>query len=216
MPTLQYTGGGSPFEDIKAFEAKVRKQFPGISDYGVQRAIKRAVARKDPLVKGRFVALFGRDIMTDAIEGIPAWSHLPQSMQRRILAHPTSTGERVTEGEDAKITQLELAGRLDHHSVNRSALISPRGLEQTYVWCMATNWLQEVTPNDYDLIIRQFDLRRLFRDPDRHGLYQDVRSYNEGIVTDTYMARDASDVRQLVRQHSRQQQFGGVDLAGKE
>lgn len=210
MPKLEYTGGVSPFQDINAFVAKVRKAHPAITDRGVDQIVKRSVGLVDKRISKRTIALFGRDIMTEDVTTLPVWPHLPKSARQRILDHPIEGGERV-DSEQAKVSQLELVGRLDRRSVNRSVLISPRGLERTYAWSAAHGWTQEVTDNDYRIIVRDFGLRRLFADPDIVGPFVEVRSY-DAPVKERHVARDMSDVRALRREFSRTPQFRGVDI----
>jgi hypothetical protein len=214
MRTLEYTGGVSPFVDIKSFVDKIRKDRPGITDIGVDQLVKRTVMALDPRFKGRFVSLFGADIMSADVEDIPAWNYLPPIQQRRILAHPINGGIMV-DSEDPRFSQRELVGANNHAEINRSALISPPGLTQTYCWCHQTNWLQDMPEEDYNRIRAEPALRRLFRDPNVHGLYLAPRSYQNTLVRERHIARDASDIKVLKKQYSRSHAVQGVTLEGE-
>ena len=63
----------SPFHDIEATVAKLRASFPGISDDGVNQAVRRMVYGYKARHNGRVIHLFGADIMTADLTTIPAW-----------------------------------------------------------------------------------------------------------------------------------------------
>lgn len=205
----------SPFHDIEGTVAKLRAQYPGISDKGVNQAVKRMLTGYKARHKGRIVHLFGADIMTANLEGIPAWSWITPAERRRLMEHAIDTGERIpndVEGPVRRMLQEELAGRLNRKAVNRSVLISPPGLQQTYVWRQSNGWVQEVTDHDYDLILSTPANRRQFRDPDIHGPYIPVRSYDAPgeVVT---IARNLREVDYAMRHLTRAPQWSGVDVA---
>lgn len=198
----------SPFHDIEGTVRKLKAAKPGITQLGINQAVKRMLDRYDPRHPGRHVALFGADIMTAQLDQIPAWPYLPDGQRRRLLDHPIDGGlilPDTLDGDDdpkrAIVAQKEAANRLDRVNVNRSVLISPRGLSQTYIWCLRTGWLQEVTDADYDLILGHPGNRRLFRDRDMHGPYLDVRSYEApGIVTAREVTTNQRDANYMMRQ----------------
>jgi len=202
----------SPFHDINGFVANIRAAHPGISDKGVDQSIKRALDGYNPRHSGRVVHLFGADIMAATVEDIPAWPYITAGEQQRILDHPMETGERVDD-HDGKVSQLELANRLNRESVNRSVLISPRGLQQTYVWRLTTNWIQDVTNDDYNLILSEQGNRRLFRDPEIHGPYVDVRSYANPPVLSRMVTADQRDIDAFMRERTHRPSWSGVDTA---
>lgn len=210
MPRLEYTGGVNPHRDLPSFVKKVKTQFPTISERGISQLAKKALDLYDARTGVRSVSVYGEDILTEHPETIPAWPFLEDHEQRRILAHPIASGERLGAGTD-KISRLEMANRLDHGSIHRSALVSLAGLEQTYVWRMRTLWVQEVTPNDYALLLAHPQMRRKLQDPDIHGPVLDVRAY-DWHVTDRHIAHDMADVRALQRHFSRTPQFAGSDI----
>ena len=90
--------------------------------------------------------------------------------------------------------------------------MSHRNLSRTYSWCFANNWLQEVTDADYDLILSMPGMGQKFRDPDIHGPYQDVRSYDgPGVVTQRHVA-PLSDANYIMRQLKAAPSWQGTDL----
>lgn len=207
MPRLEYVGGHNPFHDINAYKQRIKKAYPGISDVGINQAIKKSLDSLKVRRRGYTRTFFGRDIMTEDPAVIPAWAFLPPSHRKRIREHPLHGGSLVNP-DDPKYKQVELASAYNRASVNRSVLISPKGLENTYVWCQQNNWTQELTQEDYDLLMQFRNIRWLFQDPDVHGLYKPVRSY-EAPVLEKHVARDMGDVKALMRQYERKEMFPG-------
>lgn len=209
----------SPFHDLEGTVRKIRAAKPGITDQGVNQAVKRMLDGYNPRTPGRIVHLFGRDILTEDVTSIPAWPWVGEGEKRRVLQHPVMGGETIPDdlvGITRKMRQEELAGRGSEAraSINRSVLISPPGLQQTYVWRLATGWVQEVTDADYDLILSTPANRRLFRDLDIHGPYVDVRSYEAPrIVTSTTVATTAKEASYLMGQTKRTPNWQGSDLS---
>jgi hypothetical protein len=205
----------SPFHDINDVVARIRAKHPGITDMGVNQAIKRMLVGVKPRHKGRIVHLFGADILAADITGIPAWPHISNGERRRLLEHPYDTGERIpndVEGPVRRMLQEELAGRLNRRAVHRSVLISPPGLQQSYVWRQSTGWVQEVTDDDYTLILSTPANRRMFRDPDIYGPYLAVRSYDApGEVIAT--ANSLREIDYISRQLQHRPSWSGTDTA---
>ena len=199
----------SPFHDIEGFVGRVRAAHTGITDAGVNHVVKRSLDGYNPRHSGRVVHLYGADIMTADLSSIPAWDLITPEEQRRIAEHPMDTGERI-DPENVKVSQLELARRLDRRNVNRSVLISPRGLSRSYVWRLSSAWVQEVTDDDYALILSVQGNTRIFRDPDIHGPYTDARSY-DAPPTATYITKDQGDVDALMRELTRRPQWSGAN-----
>ena len=209
----------SPFHNIHATVRSIRARFPGITDHGVNQAVKRMLGGYNPRHPGRHVALFGADIMTATLEDLPTWPYLPDGQRRRLMDHPVTGGlvldDTLEADDDPKrqaLAQMEMANRLDRHAVNRSVLISPRGLSQTYVWSLNSGWVQEVTDADYALILKHPFSRSRFRDPDLHGPYENVRSYDgPGVVTQQHIA-PAKDADYILRQLKAAPTWQGTDL----
>lgn len=211
MPRLSYHGGKNPFVDIHAFTAHAKATYPGITQDGINHLVKLSLDNLRERQRNRVYTLFGADIMCEHPEDLAIWPHLPRSHKERVLAHPLVGGTRVEEYEDHRVAQMELALRLDRRAVNRSVLISPRGLEYTYVWRQSLSWEQEVSQKDYDLLMSVAPVRRLLKDPEIVGPYQPVRSY-EAPVIERHVARDGGDVQALQRQYRRVPTFTGADL----
>jgi len=209
MRVLVWTGGSTPFANLPAFVAHVKRTYPGITDRGVSQLVKKALDHYDPGVRGRIVTLFGADIMTADLERIPAWPYLSDDQRRRLREHPHDTGERVNE-DDPKLSQLELARTLNRASVNRSALISPPGLSQTYVWSDATHWQQEMSDTDAALILSIRGTGRLFRDFEAGGAYAPVRSYDVYPVIARH-AGNAADLQDYINDRTRVPHWQGAD-----
>lgn len=205
----------SPFHDIEATVTKIRQANPGITDMGVNQAVKRMLTGYKSRHKGRVIHLFGADIMAADLTTIPAWQWVTPGEQRRVMQYPVDTGERVpndVDGPVRRMVQEELRGRLNSRAVNRSVLISPPGLQQTYVWRHSNGWIQEVTDDDYALILSTPTNRRLFRDPDIHGAYVPVRSYEAPgeVIT---VARNLNEVDYAMRQLKSTPHWQGADTA---
>jgi hypothetical protein len=204
----------SPFHDIEGTVAKIRAQHPGITDMGVNQAIKRMLTGYKPRHKGRIVHLFGADILTADLTTIAAWPVMGDWEKRRLSLYPIDTGDRIPddiEGPARRAMQEALATRGDIRNVNRSVLISPPGLSRTYVWRQSNGWMQEVSDDDYALILSTPANRRTFRDPDIYGAYVPVRSYDApGNVVAT--ARNLRDADYLIRQTQRRPSWSGADV----
>src|SRR5690606_23529615 len=132
MPRIELAPIG-PFHDLPATVDKIRNAYPGITDKGVNQAIKRMLAGYNPRTPGRIVHLFGRDILTDDLETIAAWQWVGDGEKRRVQEHPIAGGEMIPDdvtGVLRKMRQEELAGRGREARayINRSVLISPPGL----------------------------------------------------------------------------------------
>lgn len=205
----------SPFHDIEGTVAKIRQANPGITDMGVNQAVKRMLTGYKSRHKGRIFHLFGADIMTADLTTIAAWPMIGEYERRRVSAHPIDAGARIPddiEGPARRAMQEALVSRHDYHNVNRSSLISPPGLSQTYVWRLANDWMQEVADADYALILSTPANRRLFRDPDIYGPYNVVRSYYNGEAQGRQIARNLRDADYLIRQTQRRPSWQGADV----
>jgi len=206
----------SPFHNIDGFVENLKQAKPEIrTQLQVNQAVKKALRGYKARHKDRVVHLFGADIMTEDLEGIPAWPLITPGEKRRLKDHPIVGGSMIpndVEGPVRRMLQEELAGRLDRKAINRSVLISPPGLQQTCVWRAANGWLQEVNDHDYDLILSTPANRRLFRDPDIHGPFVPVRSYDApGEVIAT--AHNMREAEYLIRQTRRTPQWRGADVS---
>lgn len=205
----------SPFHDIDGFVDRIRSAHPGISDQGVSQAVKRALTGFKPRHPSRVVHLYGADILTADLTQLPAWPHITDGEKRRIQQYPIAGGEVIPTDVDAvarRMVQEDLAGRINAARINRSVLISPPGLRQTYVWRASNGWVQEVQDADYDLILSTPANRRLFRDPDIHGPYVPVRSYDaQGEVIAT--ARNLREAEYTLRHLERRPSWQGADVA---
>lgn len=209
MPVLDYTGRRNPFENISSFVAMVKARYPAITKDGIDQLVARQVAYRKPRSPARIIQLLGADILSADLTGIPAWPYLGEQTKRDIARYPADTGERVDE-LDAK-SQVRLVTGLVKEKINRAALISPRGLQQTYVWSETTAWTQEVTDADYDLILQQKALAAVLRDPERVGPYIDIRPYDVP-VEHVYAFNDMQEAKRFHDDLKRHPQFAGVDV----
>jgi hypothetical protein len=212
---LEYTGGFNPWagKGIEHFVSEIRRRFPNMTDTGLSELAKRMLGEYDPRTHTRTVMLFGRDIMTADVESIPAWDMLAPSAKTRIKEHPHDTGEVPSSGVN-EVFKAELLNRLDRRSVNRSVLIEPDDLDQTYVWrkATATPWVQEVTDGDYFRILRHPSLGPKFQDPDVKGAYVEVTSYTHMQVGERHEARTFQEAAAIQRHYRRQPHYSGVDI----
>lgn len=211
MPrNLTYHGRKHAFENLASFVAMVKARYPSITPEGINQIVARNVASREARSPSRMVQLLGADIMTADLTTIPAWPFLGPQTQRDIASYPHDTGERVDE-LDAK-SQVRLVTGLVKEKINRSALISPRGLQQTYVWSDATQWTQEVTDADYDLILRQRSLAAVLRDPERAGgVYVEIRPYDVPVTT-VHPFNDMMEASRFHDDMTSSPHFAGIDL----
>ncbi len=208
---IQFSGGPNPWTDIEKFIAKLRKAKVGISDLGIQQMVKRATGLHDPLTSNRVIILLGADIMSENVQLEPWWPDLPFSQANRLLSHPISGGAMV-DNEDAKASQLSLLSRQDYGSINRSALVSPRGLTRTYIFMHRDGFIQDVEDRDADLILSFPTTKRLFQDVGLVGVYEEVSSYQHIQVRETHHAGNLDDAKALAREFRPTKKFGGVTL----
>lgn len=212
MPTLIYSGGKNPFLNLQSFIAHVKKCYPTITDRGIAQLVKLEVGKLRPRLPKVVCHLYGEDIMTEDLEGLPIWNLLPPGEKRRLTQHPIVGGASFPEDGDA-FQRAKLVQTIDRSAVNRSALISIRGLSQSYIWCRQNGWRQEVTEEDKRLILTS-RARNVFHDEDELGPFVDVRTYGNVNVTESFTARDGSDVKALQRQLTRNKSWSGTDLKG--
>lgn len=204
---IEFTGGVNPWDDIHTFVAMAKSKYPGITSEGInQLAMKTVMAYQART--NRVKTIYGRDILTADLEQIPAWQYLPDGEKARLEAHPYDGGTKLGAGNVA-VAKAEQAGSLNRGGINREALVTP-DLEQTYVFGAHTAipWVQEVTENDYHTILSKAD-RRFFRDPDLHGPYVPVRSYDAYTVIERGSGNNV-DLDHFVKENTRSQQWAGV------
>lgn len=172
-----------------------------------------------PRTKGRIVYLFGADIMSANIEDIAAWPMLSEQVRERILSHPITGGitleDRLMGDDDPQQVDLIQAGLSNAQyraGVNRSVLISPRKLQNTYVWRHETQWIQEVTEADGETILGIRGADQRFRDVAVHGPYEDVRSYEGANIVTNRIEAPISDTDYILRQLKAAKSWQGTDL----
>lgn len=214
----------SPFHDIEGTVRRIRERFPSITDMGVNQAVARMLDSSQPQgykprTNGRFIYLFGADIMSAQLDQIPAWPLMSDAVRERILAHPIDGGitleDRIANDEDPRQVELIQAGLANHQyraGVNRSVLISPRGLSQTYVWCFENQWIQEATDADAKIILSARGAGQKFRDIAVHGPYQDVRSYEGPDIVKQRIVAPAREAEYVMRQLNAAKSWQGTDL----
>jgi hypothetical protein len=210
MKTIEYTGGENPFADIAGFVGRVKAQHPGISDHGVNVTVAQILGLRMERHAKRVVTLFGADIMTEQLEDIASWSLLEWQHRARIASYPLHGGDMADEANYAE-SQKQLVLRLDTENINRSVLISPRGLGNTYVWCAANDWRHEVTDADYALILATPARRFYFRDPDIHGPFVETRAYMGNPVLSRHQG-SLGEFSAFIDDRTRKPQWQGASL----
>lgn len=144
MRRLIYTGRDSIWRDIHRFAQKVQDKYPRIQtpqqwrQLTTRTTVEQAKTARAPYLH---VLIPGADIMAEDVTTIPAWPWISAAKQADILATPPD---------------------------QRGKYINVIGLSQTYAWCDANNWTQEVEDADYDLIMATI-ARNVLWDPDRKG-----------------------------------------------
>lgn len=181
MKRLYFQGKDIARRHHMAFLDDIRAQFPNVSETGIQEIAKVELARVQPRHDRYVQALFGRDILTEHPESIAAWSYLTP-MQKRM------------------VTQTPLA--------ERSSMVDPDGLSQTYVWRKKNGWTQEV--NDWDVeIIRNSPARSWFVDRDVHGEVRPARAWDLPVI-ETTSFRDAAEAKRFEQSLNRKKSWSGV------
>lgn len=209
MPVIAFSGGVNPFLNLPSFYVHCKRKYPNLSDVEFARLVKIACGSRRQRIPGMTVTLFGRDIMTDDLESIPAWPYLLPGDKRRIQQHPNVGGEQASH-EKGKIAKLELLGKMNRGAVNRSVLISPDGLEHTYVWSKRTGWEQDVTQHDWELIQTSSPTTAArFHDVSTLGPYVDVRTYGNAHVIERHEATTTKEAAAIMRSQRRTPQWSG-------
>lgn len=213
MPQVQYTGRRNPAHDPEGFIRKLKKHYPGISDFDIRTFYTRAVMLAQPPAGSR--ALFGADILSENVESLPWWKTLAPTYQRMILSHPVDKGI-ITSGIEDVNRALRVGGQ-SRDGISRRSLISVPGLENTYIWCKMNSWIQEVTTHDLNIIrsrregpMRDFNLS--IRVIDEYGPSGYVRPFGNAHVRERLVARTVQDISDIFQDQSRKDLYGGVTL----
>ncbi len=177
---LEFIGKSRVRRDPVRTAEAVRREHPGLSEAGVIEVVRGLLFQDPPRIEQLVVHFWGADILTPDPTTIPAWS----------LATPYWR-EVVLNADEAK----------------RRALIDPKGLSASYVWCAQGKWVQEVSTADVE-VIRGSDARTWFRDVDRFGPFVPRRAFDFP-VQDTVAIRSADDLRQFRRDQKRKTLWTG-------
>lgn len=85
----------------------------------------------------------------------------------------------------------------------------PTGLSKTYVWCKQNGFVQEVTDGDAELIRNATLIRGWFQDPEVHGPFSPVRTFDYEVVEEHDFV-DLDEARRYERDLQEKKQWSGV------
>ena len=191
MRTLEYTGYKNVQESqetLQKFVDRLLKTYPGIKTIDqIRSAIYRATVERKQRFRagegGTVTVFFGADIMSDEPLSNPAWQFMPAGWAQAILSQSTDL---------------------------REAMRTVKGLSQTYFFTWHNNWLQEVTDEDYDLIMTS-QYRKMFKDPEIHGLHVEVRAY-DGIKMERISVNSLEESQRVLAERKQRNWKHGADL----
>lgn len=178
---LEFIGKPSPRRDLNAFHDELRAKYPQLSERGVHEVTKAELERTPPRYPGYVLHLIGEDIMTNDPSTIPAWPWMTGYERGRVMSTP-----------------------LDE----RSRLVDPKGLARTYVWRKETDWVQDVTDADLE-VIRLSDARTWFRNIERYGRWTPERAYDFPVI-ETHPMQEWNDVEAFRRDRERKPMWNGL------
>lgn len=177
---LEFVGKSRVRRDFDATAAAVQRRHPMLSEAGVREVVRGLLFTDPARSQVLVVHLLGADILTDDPESLPAWSLITPHFR-----HVIQTADDAT----------------------KHAMIDPKGMERTYVWCHAGGWIQEVTDHDIE-IIRASDARMWFRDRDAFGAFTPKNAFHLPVVKSIPIS-SADEYHQFQRDRRRQKSWAG-------
>jgi hypothetical protein len=207
-----YNGGPHPDRDLQKFRDACIKKFPNATEIDLGVLYRRAILQHDTPWRDRIVCLLGEDIMTADVEAHHLWPYMGRMTQRRILAYPFDSGSVIT-GDSVSERASSRMSLLQHGlaaTVNRSVLISPKGMKESYVFSRRTQWTQEVREDDWGLICQHPNFRKRFQVFETAGPLVVYQAYR-GHVRERHEARTNDDIRHLLNEQTSRPHFKGVD-----
>ena len=208
-----YNGGPHPDRDIERFRAACLKRFPNATEVDLGVLYRKAILEYDTPWKDRIVCLLGQDIMTEKLEAHHLWPYMGRQTQNRIKAHPVNggaiiMGDSVSERASSRMALLKhgMAGQ-----VNRSVMVSPSGMKESYVFSRRTQWTQEIREDDWNLICQHPEFRKRMHVFEERGPLVVYQAYSQGSPVNREFLKTTDDVRQMVKEISRSPHFLGVD-----
>jgi hypothetical protein len=211
--SVVYNGGPHPDRDIEKFRAACLKRFPNATDIDLGVLYRQAILQYDTPWKDRIVCLLGQDIMTEDIERHHLWPYMGRQTQNRIKAHPhvggaIISGDSVSERAASRMALLKhgMAGQ-----VNRSVMVSPSGMQESYVFSRRTQWTQDIREDDWHLICQHPEFRKRMHVFEERGPLVVYQAYSSGHVAERNYAKTNDDVRHMVKEMSRSTHFLGAD-----
>jgi hypothetical protein len=208
---IVFNGGPHPDKDLEKFRAACLRRFPAASEIEIGHLYRRSVLSHDTPHKGRIVALFGQDIMTEDLEAHPLWPLFGLMNQNRLKSFPhdrgaTIEGESISERAASRMTLLQhgMSGQ-----VNRSVLVSPSGLKESYVFSKRTQWSQEVREDDWNLICQHPGIRKKFQVFEDVGGLVIYRAYSSFRPSERIAVNNTDDMKALIRDKTPKTLFKG-------
>lgn len=183
MVTLEFIGKPSPRRDMNAYYDELRAKYPSLSERGLHEVTKAELERTPPRYSKYVLHLFGQDIATNDPTTLPVWPWMTDYERGRVLSIPIA---------------------------DRPRLVDPAGLSRTYVWRKDTDWVQDVTDADVE-VIRLSEARTWFRNVEKHGRWTPERAYDFPVL-ETHPMRDWSDVESFERDRERKPAWNGILL----
>ncbi len=196
MPRLEFVGKDVIRRNLDTVMARLRATYPNVSETGIVAMAQTQVVPIPPRLPQFVQCFFGRDILAEDPTQIEAWPFLTPDLRERILNTAAYLGEGAT----------------------RETLLNVP-LSKTYVWSVKTDWVQDVTAADADLLRRveipesqiakgETPPRYWFRDIDQHGPFVPRRAFDLPVVSrETFT--DPGEAKRYERDQRRKRQWAG-------
>jgi hypothetical protein len=205
---LEFVGQPGPHRDIEAFVAAVKRARPDYSDKQVVETVRRGNATYKPRHRGSHWQLFGRDILTDDLQSLPAWPYIDAWWQKHLPLFPVNGGEMIA-GETAAMTLQAAIDGYGVHRINRRSLLIPAGLSQSYVWTRANAWVQDVADADVAILRATPMINQCFRSAEQASGPVTARTY-EFAEGERHRFRSFDDLEAFRKDDERKTQWTGV------
>lgn len=187
MKKLEFVGKDVMRRNWKQVHEMVRAQYPTLSDTSIDH-IASDMMRQTKGPDGESVTVSPRTNNTNLV----AW------------------GKDVFAEHPEGMAAWQFLTPIQRDTVRRNQCrFYPTGLSQTYVWCRENGFVQQVTDADADLIRNAAFIRGWFQDPDVHGSFAPIRTFDYEVVEEQDFV-DLNEARRYERDLQEKKQWSGV------
>lgn len=206
---LEFLGYPGPWRDVEKFRNAVKAANPGLTDSQIMDLVHRENAKKRWRHKEWVFQMFGADILSGDLQSMDAWPYLQDRWKRDLPKFPVEGGEVIRHTDDDAVN-LQFAIRTKgEQRVNRRSLMVPDGLSKTYVWCIANNWIQEVSDADAAILRAHPLLKLMFRNPNFANGPMQIQDYRRQSTGERYQFDSIDEAQAFERGMSSRPQWNG-------